>query len=188
MKNVVPVLSTTIIAGLLLAGCASEDQPETATGTEVEGEIFTVEDPWIRATEETMETDHDQSMTGAFVHLTNVSGEDQTIVGADAALAEIVELHEVVDDGGVNVMQEKEGGFPVAAGERYELNPGEDHIMLMELAEEVQPGDVIDITIEVDNGATQTIEFIAKDYVGAQENYGDLEHHEDDEAHEEPAE
>lgn len=188
MKNVVPVLSTTAIAGLLLAGCASDDQTEPAAETAAEGKIFAVEDPWVRATEETMETDHDHSMTGAFAHLTNVSGEDQTIIGADTELAEVVELHEVVDDGGVNIMQEKEGGFPVAADERYELNPGEDHIMLMELADEVQPGDIIDITIELDSGETQTIEFIAKDYVGAQENYGDLDHHEDDAAHDEPVE
>jgi len=59
--------------------------------------------------------------------------------------------------------------------------------MLMELADEVQPGDIIDITIEVESGETQTIEFIAKDYVGAQENYGDLDDHEDDAAHDEPA-
>ena len=184
MKKFFPVLSTTAIAGLLLAGCASDDQAEAVDDHAVEGEIFAVEDPWVRATEEIMETGHDHSMTGAFVHLTNVSGEDQTIVGADAEIAELVELHEVIDDGGVNVMQEKEGGFPVAGEQRYELNPGEDHIMLMDLAEEIQPGDVIDITLEVATGETQTIEFVAKDVVGAQENYGDLDHH-DDEPHNE---
>lgn len=186
MKNLVPVLSTTVIAGLLLSGCASEDQTQPAAETGAEGEVFAVEDPWIRATEEVMETEHDHTMTGAFVHLTNVSGQDQTIVSADTDLAQVVELHEVVDDGGVNIMQEKEGGFPVAADERYELNPGEDHIMLMELAEEVQPGDLIEITLELESGETQTVDFIAKDYVGAQENYGDLDHH--DEAPEEPVE
>lgn len=184
MRKFFPVLSATAIAGLLLAGCASDDQAEAVDGQAVEGEIFAVEDPWVRATEEIMETDHDHSMTGAFVHLTNVSGEDQTIVGADAEIAELVELHEVIDDGGVNVMQEKEGGFAVAGEQRYELNPGEDHIMLMDLAEEIQPGDVIDITLEVATGKTQTIEFVAKDFVGAQENYGDLDHH-DDEPHNE---
>lgn len=188
MKKFVPVLSTTAIAGLLLTGCASDDQAEAVGEHAVEGEIFAVEDPWIRATEETMETDHDHSMTGAFGHLTNVSGQDQTIVGADAEIADVVELHEVINDGGVNVMQEKDGGFPVAADQRYELNPGEDHIMLMDLADEIQPGDIIDITIELENGETQTIEFMAKDFVGAQENYGDLDHHEDDAAHDEHSE
>ena len=187
MKKFIPVLSTTAIAGLLLAGCASEDQADATDEQTVESEIFAVEDPWIRATEETMETDHDHSMTGAFAHLTNVSGQDQTIVGADAEIAELVELHEVIDDGGVNVMQEKEGGFPVAAEQRYELNPGADHIMLMELADEIQPGDVIDITLEMANGEAQIIEFMAKDYVGAQENYGDLDH-QDNQAHDEHSE
>lgn len=180
-KKIVPVLSTTAIAGLLLAGCTSDTPTEGASEEQtVDGEIFAVEDPWVRATEETMETDHDHSMTGAFAHLTNVSGEDHTIIGADAEMAQLVELHEVVDDGGVNVMQEKEGGFPVAADETYELNPGADHIMLMELSEDIQPGDVFDITLQLESGESQTIEFVAKEYVGAQENYGDLEHHDHD--------
>src|SRR5690625_378988 len=187
MKPYIPVLTLAAITGLVLTGCGSEEQAEPAGADTIEGELFAVEDPWIKATEEAMETDSDDSMTGAFAHLTNVSGEDQTIIGADAEIAELVELHEVVDDGGVNVMQEKEGGFPVAADERYELNPGEDHIMLMELSDEIRPGDVVDITIEVEGGSSQTIEFVAKDFVGAQENYGDLDHH-DDNGHEHESE
>lgn len=180
MRKKFTVLSTTAIAGLLLVGCASGAQTRTQENQTVNGEIFSVEDPWVRATEETMETDHDHSMTGAFVHLTNVSGEDQTIVGASSDGANLVELHEVIDDGGVNIMQEKKGGFPIAVDETYELNPGQDHIMLMELVDDIQPGDLIDITLELENGDTQTIEFVAKEYVGAQENYGDLEHHDHD--------
>ena len=179
-KKTVPVLTTTALAGLLLAGCGAESQADSVDEHAIEGEFFAVEDPWIKATEESMDTASDHSMTGAFVHLTNVSGDGQSIVGASAAMADIVELHEVIDDGGVNLMQEKDGGFPVAADERYELNPGEDHIMLMELAKDIQPGDVVEITLELGNGESQAIEFLAKEFVGAQENYGDLEHHDHD--------
>lgn len=175
MNKTLPFVTTVALAGLALAGCGTADSAETTTEHAVDGEFFAVEDPWIKATEESLDTSSDHSMTGAFVHLTNVSGEDQTIVGANAEIAEVVELHEVVDDGGVNLMQEKEGGFPVAADERYELNPGQDHVMLMDLTEEINPGDLIEITLELENGETQVINFIAKEYVGAQENYGDLE-------------
>src|SRR5690625_3330827 len=175
MKKLVPLIATTAVAGLVFAGCGSDDQADATKDLAADGEIFTVEDPWIKATEESLDESSDDTMTGAFVHLTNVSGEDQTIVGAVAEIADVVGLHEVVDDGGVNLMQEKEGGFPVAADETYELNPGEDHVMLMELAEEIQPGDVVEITLELDNEQTQAIEFLAKEYVGAQENYGSLE-------------
>lgn len=176
MKKIVPLLTITAAAGLVLAGCSSEEQAEAVDENAVEGEFFAVEDPWIKATEESLDESSDHSMTGAFAHLTNTSGEEQTIVGAQAEIAEVAELHEVVDDGGVNTMQEKEGGFPVAADEKYELNPGEDHVMLMELSEEINPGDAIEITLEMESGASQSIEFIAKEYVGAQENYGDMEH------------
>src|SRR5699024_11402808 len=110
-------------------------------------QVFTVEDPVIKATEESLGETSDDTMTGAFVHLTNVSGEDRTVVGAKSEIAEVVELHEVIDDGRASVMQEKPGGFPVAAEEAYELNPGEDHIMLMELADEISPGDPEEITL-----------------------------------------
>lgn len=180
MKKLGPLFVSTTIAGLVLVGCSADDQSEAAADQAVEGEIFAVEDPWIKATEESLDESSDSSMTGAFAHLTNTSGEDQTIVSAQAEIADVVELHEVVDDGGVNLMQEKEGGFPVGADETYELNPGEDHVMLMELSEEISPGDPVEITLELENGESQTIEFIAKEYVGAQENYGDMEHHDHD--------
>lgn len=183
MKNTTQLITTAALAGLVLAGCGTSDTDTSGADHAIEGEFFAVEDPWIKATEETLDTSSDHTMTGAFVHLTNVSGEDQTIVAADAAIAELVELHEVIDDGGVNVMQEKPGGFPVAADQRYELNPGADHIMLMDLADPISPGDLIEITLELENGETQRIEFIAKEYVGAQENYGDLEHDHADHDH-----
>lgn len=179
MKKLVPFFAITALAGLVLAGCGADDQADATTEQASDGEIFTVEDPWIKATEESLDESSDHTMTGAFAHLTNVSGEEQTIVGAEAEIADLVELHEVVDDGGVNLMQEKEGGFLVGADETYELNPGEDHVMLMELTGEINPGDPIEITLELDNGETQTIEFIAKEYVGAQENYGDMDGHGD---------
>ncbi|MDN5818371.1 MAG: copper chaperone PCu(A)C [Yaniella sp.] len=182
MKKVIPLISATALAGLVLTGCdaAAENDVSDETEQAAEGQIFAVEDPWVKATEESLDESSDHSMTSAFAHLTNVSGKDQTIVGASAGMADIVELHEVIDDGGVNVMQEKEGGFPVAADELYELNPGEDHIMLMELTEDIHPGDVFEITLELENGETQDIEFTAKEFVGAQENYGDVDHHDDD--------
>ena len=180
MKKTLPYLSTAALSAAVVAGCGTADSVATTNEDVLADEVFTVEDPWIKATEESLDTSSDHTMTGAFVHLTNVSGEDQTIIGANADIAEVVELHEVVDDGGVNLMQEKEGGFPVAAEERYELNPGQDHIMLMELTDEINPGDLIEITLELKNGETQTIDFIAKEYVGAQENYGDLDHGEAD--------
>src|SRR5699024_10302427 len=169
MKKVIPLLSATALTGLVLSGCDAVADNDVSDETEqtAEGEIFTVEDHWVKATEESLDEASDHSMTTAFAHLTNVSGEDQTIVGSSAEIADTVELHEVIDDGGVNMMQEKEGALPVAADEVYELNPDEDHIMLMELTEEINPGDVFEITLELEGGETQDIEFIAKEFVGA---------------------
>src|SRR5690625_7466350 len=126
MKPYIPVLTLAAITGLVLTGCGSEEQAEPAGADTIEGELFAVEDPWIKATEEAMETDSDDSMTDAFAHRTRVSGEDQTNIDADAEIAVLLELHEVVDEEGIKGMKEKEGSCPVAAEEPCELNPGED--------------------------------------------------------------
>src|SRR5690625_3956225 len=178
MKNTFSLIAGPAIVGLLLAGGPSIEQADATDGQAAE--IFTVEDPWIKATEESLDETSDDTMTGAFVHLTNVSGEDQTVVGTKCEIAEVVELHGVIDDGGASVRQEKPGGLPAPAEESDELNPGEDRIMLRQLTDEISPGDPVEITLELENGESQTIEFIAKEYVGAQENYGDLDDAEHD--------
>src|SRR5699024_6254900 len=101
MTNTLSLTAGPAIVGLALAGCASNEQADATDGQAAE--IFTVEDPWIKATEESLDETSDDTMTGAFVHLTNVSGEDQTVVGAKSEIAEVVELHEVIDDGGASI-------------------------------------------------------------------------------------
>jgi copper(I)-binding protein len=53
-------------------------------------------------------------------------------------------------------MQEKQDGFVVPAGGEHVLEPGADHVMVMNMTDPVLPGDEVEITLEFDDGTTYT--------------------------------
>lgn len=121
------------------------------------------EEGWIKAAED--------GMTGAFGTLHNHTGSDLRITGAQSAVAGSAELHETAsDDGGSTLMQEKEGGFLVPADASLSLEPGGDHVMLMDLQEPILPGDEVTITLLTDAGEVEAT-VVAKEFTGAQEEY-----------------
>src|SRR5690606_15008209 len=107
---------------------ATESEPPTP-GAHTAG--LTVEDPWVKAAEE--------GMTAAFGTLVNGGEADVTVVGATSTVSP-VEIHEMAMSGGQMVMRRKDGGLTVPVGARHALEPGGDHLMLMDLAHPVAPG------------------------------------------------
>ncbi|MEU3308881.1 copper chaperone PCu(A)C [Nocardiopsis sp. NPDC006832] len=166
-------------AALFLGACSSAS-PSEEEESALQAEAITVSDPWVKAAAA------DEGMTAAFGVLTNEGDQDATIAAAHAEeVSDMVELHEVVsgDDGNM-VMQEKDGGFSVAAGAEHELSPGADHIMIMGLTEDLEPGVEVTITLEFEDGSTQEFTAPVKDFEGANENYDDdHEGHGDSEDH-----
>lgn len=127
------------------------------------GEV-SFEDAWIKAS--------DTEMTSMFGVLHNSTSEPVTLVEVKVAEAGLVELHTIVDDGqGNKVMTAVEGGFSVEPGGAFELEPGAEHIMLMDLHEEISPGMHVTAELIFENQETLVIEVPAKDFQGAEENY-----------------
>ena len=108
-------------------------------------------DAWVRATVPS------QKSTGAFVTLT--STEDAKIVGASSPAAKKAEIHSSMMMGGVNHMHAIDA-IALPAGKPVELKPGGNHVMLMDLARQVKPGDVVPIvfTIEGRDGKRTQVE------------------------------
>lgn len=164
--------SAAFAATLALAGCAGDatrsDSPaqgqaaqHEATATPSEQPV-TLEAGWAKAAD---------GMSGVFGTLHNASAGDITLVSATSSAADVVELHESVSTGANVTMSEVEGGFTVPAGGTFELAPGGNHIMLMELTAGLLPGDEVPVTLAFDDGSTIDVTVLAKDYGGAQENY-----------------
>ena len=86
------------------------------------------------------------------------------------------------DEDGNMVMQRKEGGIVVPAGESHALEPGGDHLMFLELPEDVPPGRDVTVTLTFSDDSTMFFTAPARDFAGAEEDYdpaggdGDTDH------------
>jgi copper(I)-binding protein len=72
---------------------------------------------------------------------------------------------------GKMVMRPRTGGLVIKAGGTHVLEPGGDHLMLMEVARAVRPGDEVAFTLKFADGTTTEFRAIAKPFTGAGESY-----------------
>ncbi|WBC16458.1 copper chaperone PCu(A)C [Micromonospora sp. WMMA1998] len=164
-----------LIAAALLAtsvaACGSSDDPTTAapsastTASASAGTtagVLGIRDPWVKAA--------DKGMTAAFGTLVNDGDADVTITGASTEVSPM-ELHEMTMKDGKMVMQAKPGGIVIKARSSATLEPGGDHLMLMNLKQPVKAGDELSFTLTFADGRTQTFTAVAKPFTGAQESY-----------------
>ncbi|WP_169946365.1 copper chaperone PCu(A)C [Microbispora sp. H11081] len=124
---------------------------------------LSVSDPWVK-------TAH-SGMSAAFGTLVNTTGEAITVVGASTPVSPSVELHEVTGDAGATTMRRKQGGIVIPAGGRHVLEPGGDHIMLMDVRTPVEPGAEVPFTLTLKDGRTVSFTAVAKDFAGGNESY-----------------
>lgn len=95
--------------------------------------------------------------TAVYVELTNNGSTDTALVGASADFAADYELHEMAEVDGVLEMQPLDPqSIELPAGETVVLEPGGLHVMAMGLTTELAEGDVVQVTLEFDNGCTTT--------------------------------
>lgn len=112
----------------------------------------------MMATPEMMMTNEPiMAISGAFMTLINRGETDLTLVSAESPVSDLVEVHETAMEGEMMRMREVEGGIALPAGEMVELRPGGYHIMLMELNQELVPGEAIMITLTFDDGSNISI-------------------------------
>lgn len=156
MKNRIVMASLVVTLMLLLAGCAS---------TAPQGSQITVEEPWARAAA-AMEMDDGDGMQGAsgdmqaqggtsaaYMILRNAGREADRLVEVQTDVAAVVETHLSEERDGVMVMSRVDG-IEVPAQGQTELRPGGLHIMLINLTQDLNPGDTINLTLVFENAGS----------------------------------
>lgn len=84
----------------------------------------------------------------------------------------MLELHETVEnEDGQMVMREIGGGFVIPADGSMTLEPGGNHIMLMDLTAPLAAGEEVTFTLTFSDESTYEFTAPVKDYSGANETY-----------------
>jgi len=162
-----------VLALAALAGCGSGTAAESPAAAPTEPTV-SVSDAWVRATART----DDPSMTAAFMALDNEGEEEVSLTGASSPAAGRAEIHEMAEVDGEMAMRKVEGGIPLEPGYGQALMPGGAHVMLMDLTEELAPGDEVDLTLEFSDGTSQELTVPVKEFTEEEGHY-----HESDEPH-----
>ena len=173
-ESELPMLTKhTVVRAALLAAATTLALSACSTQS---GEELSVTDPWVRS--------EAGDMTAMFGEITNNSGADLEIASIETDAAEVVEMHEMVDDGSGNtIMQESESGFVIPAGGSLVLEPGGDHFMFIGLNQELLAGETVTVTVHFVDGEPLTIDATVKDFTGGNEPYGDDSEHGSDTEH-----
>ncbi len=170
-------LAITALTGCSADGNQASDETQAPAASSAEDnagteQVVELADGWAKAA--------DSNMTSVFGSLTNSGDQSVTLEAIDASgVAGVAELHETVmnDQTGSTEMKRVEGGFEIAPGETKTLEPGGDHMMLMELQCAVKSGTDLTLELGFDNDRTQEITVPVRDYAGAQEHYAPGEEH-----------
>jgi copper(I)-binding protein len=114
-----------------------------------------VKESWVRGTTPA------QKATGAFMEIT--STEDAALLSASSPVAGVVEIHVSKMENNMMTMR----AIPrldLPAGKGVKLAPGGNHVMLMDLKQQMKKGDMVPITLKVEgkDKKVQTIEVKAE--------------------------
>ena len=116
---------------ILLVACAAP-----ATPLALVGEAIRVENPVARPAALGQNS-------AAYFTVLNPTGNDDRLLSVTGDVAAASELYETINDNGVMRMTPHLEGFVIPAGSTLALKPGGKHMMLMDLRQELRPGQEI---------------------------------------------
>lgn len=119
----------------------------------------TVQSPYVRA------MPPGQKVTGAFMVLSNTDSDARAVVGAQSAVARVVELHTHESKDGMMQMRQV-SQISIEASGSVTLKPGGLHVMLIDVKKRLNEGDEVEITLLLDNGEKLTVTAPVKTVTG----------------------
>ncbi|MCX7537174.1 copper chaperone PCu(A)C [Corynebacterium sp. P5875] len=152
----------------------AEDAKDAAEGT-LTAETVHLHDGFVKA------MPAGAGMTAIFGMLENHTDHEINLTGFTTSLGKAdYEIHEVVD----GKMQEKKGGITIKAGGRHVLEPGADHLMILNYDGAVEAGSTVDVTLEFSDGSKVVVKDVPVRAIAAgEEEYGSDSAHGDHDMH-----
>jgi periplasmic copper chaperone A len=112
---------------------------------------ITIQAPWVRA------SFGNAPNSAAYMTLETVGAAPDRLIGGSTPVAERVELHTHIMEGGVAKMRPVEG-IEVAPGAPTVLKPGGLHLMLSGLTQKLEAGTAIPLTLQFEHAGEVTLE------------------------------
>lgn len=123
---------------------------------------------WLKAGDMML---NEMKMTGSFGVISNSSSKAIRVIGGYTSVAGAVQMHEMIMKDGAMVMSEKLNGFTIPANGSFALKPGGNHVMFMDLKQDMKPGKLYTITLITSTGERVTYKAIGRIFNGANESY-----------------
>lgn len=144
MRSRPVALSLSLLLALAFAACATPAPRGTGGG------LVSVGDAWVRPASA-------GQASAAYMTITNGTFDADTLVGASTPVAASASVHQTTTDAnGMTGMHEAELEIP--AGQTVELEPGGYHVMLMDLTEDLAPGDTLRLTLTFEHAGPLNVE------------------------------
>lgn len=98
-----------------------------------------------------------------YLIIDNATSQDDSLLSAECDAAETVELHLSSMDASGNMSMHPQEKISIPAGQKIEFKPGGLHIMLIDLKEELRPGQKINAALVFENAGKINLEVIVKE-------------------------
>ncbi len=141
-----------LVLALLMAACGPKAGALAASQGGIE-----IYDPIARAPGGMMGDGEGGGVAGVFMLIKNTGAKNDRLVNAASDVSELVQIHETTMAGGVMKMGEV-AGIDVPAGGQAELKSGGYHVMLINLKQELKPGDTISVILTFEQAGEVTIQ------------------------------
>ncbi|HMM95663.1 copper chaperone PCu(A)C [Phycicoccus sp.] len=175
------VALTTVLAAVALGagGCGTDTTDTSASGGSgtPSSTALVIDDGWVKSVDAprmgapSPAGGMSMPMSAMSGTLRNPTRSDITVTGGSSPVAGTVQLHETVKTAsGAMQMQEKKGGFVVPAGGTFVLQPGGNHVMLMELTAALTNGSTVPVTLTTSAGPV-TFTVPVRAFSGGNETY-----------------
>ncbi|MBE2195169.1 MAG: copper chaperone PCu(A)C [Anaerolinea sp.] len=101
-------------------------------------------------------------VSAAYMMIMNSGSTPDKLIKVEGSADAVYELHESKIENDVAKMIPVEGGIEIPASGMAELKPGGLHIMMMELKEDLAPGDTLSLTLTFESGTVITVDVPVK--------------------------
>jgi periplasmic copper chaperone A len=122
----------------------------TWAGAALADGMISIGDPHVRLVPPNAEN------TAIFMVIRNQGDKDVKLIRAESSAAKTVELHTVIEEGGMKKMRPVPS-ITVKAKSETMLKPGDYHVMLIGLTKPLQEGNEVPLTLKFDDGSSQSL-------------------------------